>query len=162
MLHMKQLCLFLNHNSQYIGDILFHMEHFTQKKHKNNQTGKQGELLTAKYLKNRGYSVIGMNYRKPWGEIDVIAKKEDKVHFVEVKTVSYETKHDLETAVLRGTYRPEENVHKYKLKKLARAIETWLSEYNWLGDWEIDVAAIRIVPRETFATINMINNIVID
>lgn len=141
---------------------MFHMERSAQKKLKNKETGSQGELLTAKYLKNIGYSMLGMNYRKQWGEIDVIAKKDDRVHFIEVKTVSYETKHDLETAVLRGTYRPEENVHQYKLKKLARAIETWLLEYKWQGDWQIDVAAVRIVPRETFATMDMIYNIVID
>ncbi len=141
---------------------MFHMERSAPKKLKNKETGSQGELLTAKYLKNLGYSILGMNYRKQWGEIDVIAKKDDRVHFIEVKTVSYETKHDLETAVLRGTYRPEENVHQYKLKKLARAIETWLLEYKWQGDWQIDVAAVRIVPRETYATMDMIYNIVID
>jgi putative endonuclease len=141
---------------------MFHMERSSRNKLKNNETGSKGELLTAQYLKNLDYSVIGMNYRKQWGEIDVIAKKDEQIHFIEVKTVSYETKHDLEAAVLRGTYRPEENVHKYKLKKLARAIETWLIEYNWQGDWQIDVAAVRIVSRETFASINMIYNIVLD
>jgi Holliday junction resolvase-like predicted endonuclease len=95
-------------------------------------------------------------------DLDVIAQKDDKVHFIEVKTVSYETKHDLESAFLRGTYRPEENVHVYKLKKLARAIETWILEHNWQGDIQIDVAAVRIVPRETYATIKIIPNIIID
>ena len=80
---------------------------------------------------------------------------------MEVKTVSYGTKHDLEQSVLRGTYRPEENVHQYKLKKLARAIETWLSEKKWEGEWVIDVAAVRTVPRETYASIKIIPNIIV-
>ncbi|MBY0538446.1 YraN family protein [Patescibacteria group bacterium] len=138
------------------------MERLASKKLKNKETGNQGELLIADYLRKQGYAIIGMNYRKQWGEIDVIAQKDDKVHFVEVKTVSYETKPDLELAVLRGTYRPEENVHKYKIKKLARAIETWLAEHNWQGNWQIDVAAVRTVSRETYATMNIISNIVID
>ncbi len=138
------------------------MERLASKKLKNKETGNKGELLTAEYLKNLGFTILGMNYRKQWGEIDVVAQKDDRVHFIEVKTVSYETKHDLEAAVLRGTYRPEENVHKYKLKKLARAIETWLAEHNWQGNWQIDVAAVRVVPRETYATMNIISNIVID
>lgn len=140
----------------------FHMERSSQNKLNNKKTGDQGELLTAQHLTKQGFTIIGMNYRKQWGEIDVIAQKDNQVHFIEVKTVSYETKRDLEVAVLRGTYRPEENVHKYKLKKLGRAIETWLLEYNWQGNWQIDVAAVRIVPRKTFATMNIINNIVID
>ncbi|MES2749191.1 MAG: YraN family protein [Patescibacteria group bacterium] len=138
------------------------MELKVRKKLLNKVIGNQGELLTASYLKSKGFKVIEMNYRKPWGEIDVIATKGDQIHFVEVKTVSYGTKHDLEQAVLRGTYRPEENVHHFKLKKLARVIETWIQEHTWQGEWVIDVASVRIVPRETFSTINIIPNVIAD
>ncbi len=127
----------------------------------NKEIGAWGEKITANYLKRHGFMIVAMNYLKKWGEIDVIAKKDGKIHFVEVKTVSYETKEYLNKAVSYGTWRPEENVHPYKLKKLSRAIETWLAEYNWEGDWQIDVAAVRIVPRETYATINYIENIII-
>jgi putative endonuclease len=138
------------------------MEQRFSKKLKNKTTGNQGELLTALHLKNQGCTILGMNYRKKWGEIDLIIKKNDKVHFVEVKTVSYETKHDLERAVSHGTYRPEENVHDYKLKKLHRAIESWLNEFKWTRDFQIDVASVRIVPRETYATIKIISNIILE
>jgi putative endonuclease len=138
------------------------MEQKFSKKLENKTTGNQGELLTALYLKNDCYTILGMNYRKKWGEIDVIGKKDDKVHFVEVKTVSYETRHDLEISVSHGTYRPEENVHDYKLKKLHRAIESWIYEFKWTGDFQIDVAAVRIVPRETYATIKIISNIILE
>ncbi len=132
------------------------------KKQFNKEIGNQGEILVANYLKKQGFELIEMNYRKPWGEIDVIAKKSNVMHFVEVKTVSYGTKHDLQQKVLRGTYRPEENVHHTKLKKLANAIETWISENKWLGEWVIDVVAVRIVPRETYATIKIIPNIIVE
>lgn len=125
-------------------------------------TGQNGELIAAIYLEKQGFSIIDRNYRKKWGEIDLIVKKSQKIHFVEVKTVSYETKHDLQAAVSYGTWRPEENVHPFKLKKLARAIDSWLIENKYAGDWQIDVIAIRIVPRETFATIKIIENIIID
>lgn len=137
------------------------MEQITANKLQNKVTGSLGEQITANYYKQQGFSLLGMNYLKKWGEIDVIAKKDNKVHFIEVKTVSYETKHDLELAVTRRTYRPEENVHEYKLKKLSRAIESWLTEYKWKGDFQIDVSAVRIVSRETFASIKIIENVVI-
>lgn len=138
------------------------MEQKPSKKLQNKVVGNQGELICANHLKRQGFTLLEMNYLRKWGEIDVIVKKDNKVHFVEVKTVSYGTKADLEAAVLRGTWRPEENVHATKLKKLARAIETWISERKWTGDWQIDVAAVRIVPRETYATIKIIPNIIMD
>lgn len=138
-----------------------HVQQIANNKQRNKETGNRGELIAASYLKNKGYSVLEMNYRKPWGEIDVIVQMEGIVHFVEVKTVSYGTKTDLEWAVTHGTWRPEENVHPYKIKKLHRAIESWLGEHNWEGKWQIDVAAVRIVPRETYATILVIDNVIL-
>ena len=132
----------------------------TKKRH-NKETGSLGEKIAAGYLQKQGFTVLEMNYLKKWGEIDVVAKKADKIHFVEVKTVSYGTKQELEQAVTHGTWRPEENVHAYKIKKLSRAIESWLGEHKWNGDWQIDVIGIRIVPRETYATVKYINNIVL-
>lgn len=128
----------------------------------NKVIGNYGELIAAKHLKDRGFKLIEMNYLRKWGEIDVIVEKAKKIHFVEVKTVSYETKADLDQAVARGTWRPEENVHALKLKKLARAINSWIADHQWKGEWQIDVAAVKIVPRETFATIILVDNIILD
>ena len=82
------------------------------------------------------------------------------MHFIEVKTVSYETKSDLDRAVTHGTWRPEENVHYHKIQRLNRAIESWIMEHNYEGDWQIDVAAVRIVTREKHATIKLIKNVI--
>ena len=128
---------------------------------KHIETGQIGEKLTTQYLINQGFDLVARNYRKKWGEIDVIVSKDNKIHFVEVKTVSYGTKRDLHNAVSYGTWRPEENVHPFKLKKLSRAIESWLMEHKYDGEWQIDVAAVRIVPRETFSTIKIIENIIV-
>ena len=81
------------------------------------------------------------------------------MHFIEVKTVSYETKQQLQAAVTRRTWRPEENVHQYKLIKLQRAIESWLIEKQYDGEWQIDVVAVRLVPREKYATAKFIPNV---
>lgn len=137
------------------------MERSQSNKSHNKQIGAWGEQITAKHYQNASFKIHDMNYLKAWGEIDVIAEKAQRIHFIEVKTVSYETKQALQHAVTHGTWRPEENVTEFKLKKLSRAIESWLQERRWSGDWQIDVAAVRIVPRETYATINILDNVIL-
>ncbi|MCA9365404.1 YraN family protein [Candidatus Kaiserbacteria bacterium] len=127
-----------------------------------NQIGAYGETIAAEYLNKKGFKIIGINYLKKWGEIDLIAKNKDIVHFIEVKTVSHETISDLKQAISRGTYRPEEQAHNQKLLKVARTAETWLVENNWNGNWQIDVVAVRVVTREKYATIKYIDNIILE
>lgn len=139
----------------------FHMEQIPGNKLENKLVGRTGEDIAAKFLKSRGFQILGINYLKKWGEIDIIAKKDSKICFVEVKTVSYETKLDLESSVSRGTWRPEDNVHAHKIKKLSRAIESWLQEFRYEGEWQIDVMAVKVVPREKYATVKYIENIIL-
>ena len=48
--------------------------------------GKQGENAACRYLKRRGYKIIERNYKTRFGEVDIIARKDDTVAFIEVKT----------------------------------------------------------------------------
>jgi len=60
---------------------------FKAKKPENHvELGKHGEELAAGYLKKKGYSIITRNYRKRFGEVDIIALDGDTLVFVEVKT----------------------------------------------------------------------------
>lgn len=137
----------------------------TAKKGEKNRVGAYGEEIAANYLKKLGHVVLDINYLKQWGEIDIVSRETINnkaiIHFVEVKTVSYETKTDLERAVSYGTWRPEENVHPKKIQKMNRAIETWLMEYDCNNEWHIDVIAVRIVQREKYATVKYLPNIII-
>jgi putative endonuclease len=137
------------------------MEQSSSNKMNNKLTGNLGEEVGSKYLKSRGFEILGRNYLKKWGEIDIVTRRTGIVHFVEVKTVSYETKAYLNEAVSRGTWRPEENVHATKLKRLSRAIESWLMENNYEGDWQIDVLAVRVVPRDKYAQVKYIPNVIL-
>lgn len=137
------------------------MELPSQKKQRNKEIGAYGEQIATNYLINKGFEILSRNYLKKWGEIDIVARRTDTIHFIEVKTVSYETKDQLHYAVSRGTWRPEENVHPWKIRKLHRAIESWLMEKAPRADWQIDVISIRLVPRERYATVVYLDNIVL-
>ncbi len=50
----------------------------------HNKVGATGELIARKWLQNKGFLIVADNYQKKWGEIDIIAKKEAVIHFVEV------------------------------------------------------------------------------
>lgn len=56
------------------------------KKDKRKKIGNSGESRAAKYLVLNGYEIIERNFRTNEGEIDIIAKKNTFVVFVEIKT----------------------------------------------------------------------------
>ena len=142
----------------------FHMKQ-SDKKGNKNQIGAYGEQITVNYLRNKGFEVLEVNYLKKWGEIDIVAREtvgnKQIMRFVEVKTVSYETKAALERAVTHETWKPEDNVHSQKIHRMNRAIESWLQENNCDLDWQIDIAAVRIVTREKYASVKYIPNAIL-
>ena len=117
----------------------------------HNTIGKIGENIATKWLITKDYSVIERNYQKKWGEIDIIVTKDSNIHFVEVKSVSYGT----------DTYRPEDNVHPQKLKRLSRTIEAYLLTKHYEGDWRFDVIAVYLNPTTKEAKIRHTEDIVI-
>ena len=127
---------------------------------KNLEIGRIGEDIACKYLVKNGYSVIGRNYRKKWGEIDIIASKEGVIHFVEVKSVSCENV----DIISRETsfHRPEDNAHPEKLRRLARTIETYLAEKNLMErDWIFDVVTVHLDQKSKRAKVSIIENVVL-
>jgi putative endonuclease len=129
---------------------------------KHNEVGRLGEDLAAGWMESRGFMIVERNHRQKWGEIDIVARETDgKYHFVEVKTVSYETKSLLEWAVTHETWRPEDNLHTQKQKRLRRVIETWLQHVPRETDWQFDLLALRIVPNEQHCRIEYLPNIIL-
>ena len=49
------------------------------------QSGNEGEDTACQYLQQKGYHIVARNYRKPCGEIDIIATYKNTLIFVEVK-----------------------------------------------------------------------------
>ncbi|OGM15112.1 hypothetical protein A2W15_00265 [Candidatus Woesebacteria bacterium RBG_16_41_13] len=116
---------------------------------KTQKTGNIGEELATSFLKGRGFKIIERNYRKKWGEIDIMAEKEGILHFVEVKAIS------------NPDYNPEANVRLWKKQRLSRAIRTYLAERKIPEnqDFLIDIIAIFLdFPRKK-ARIRMLENV---
>ena len=121
--------------------------------------GDLGEGVVCRYLKTKGYTILDQNYLKKWGEIDIIARKGNKLHFIEVKSKQKEYKDwDLESS-----YRPEENVHEKKLKRLWRTLESYLLEKNVSEDteWQIDVYTVYLDVPLRKAKVEYIENIIV-
>lgn len=148
----------------------------TLMKTQKQKIGMIGENIAVKHLVKHGYKIIERNYLKKWGEIDVIAKQNNVLRFIEVKSrnVSYETfgesepKTDLFIKPVRPTsqndwFRPEENVHPWKRKRLSRAIRTYLAERQIPEDQEfqIDVIAVFIDLTNKKAKLRITENIIL-
>lgn len=122
---------------------------------KKRSLGDLGEGIVCRYLEKKGYVVIERNYLRPWGEIDIIATYEEILHFVEVKSVTREPGRV-------GDFRPEDNMHGGKIKRLHRAIQTYLMQKNLKDtvNWQMDLACVYINIEERKAKIELIENIV--
>lgn len=51
----------------------------------NKEIGYKKEAIAADFLKTKGFFILKLNYTSHHCEIDIIAKKLDCIHFIEVK-----------------------------------------------------------------------------
>jgi putative endonuclease len=100
------------------------------------ETGSLGEFICSTFLERKGYRIIDRNYRRPWGEIDVVAEKSGIVHFVEVKSVSVS---DFSREM---THNPEDLVDARKLRKLSRTASLYMESVKDTREFQIDVVGV--------------------
>lgn len=105
----------------------------TGKRTQKQKVGAIGESIAEQFLKQKGYQIIEKNYRRKWGEIDIIAEKGGTIRFVEVKTVSRES---------RMLDRPEELVDRRKLTKVARAAALYMEMRRDKREFQLDVVGV--------------------
>jgi len=99
----------------------------------SSATGRQGEDLAAAFLQKRGLTIITRNYRAYRGEIDIVAKDNDTLVFVEVKAGRSDSYGE-----------PETWVTERKQQQIAKIALAYLQEYDIHDtDCRFDVVAIK-------------------
>lgn len=99
------------------------------------EVGNLGEKVAADYLVRHGLEIVARNYTRKTGELDLVAKEGETLHFVEVKTLVVD---HFPSEEGRDEYDPSLNLHEAKLRRVARTGEWYVLEHNWEGDWQVD------------------------
>ena len=105
---------------------------------KHNKLRKDGELIAFMILERDGYNILQTNWKYQKAEVEIIAKKDGFLVFVEVKT--------------RGSKKfgkPEEAINKKKITLYKDAAEGYLEQYSSEVEIRFDVISIVIAKDET-------------
>ena len=108
----------------------------------NQTTGKRGEELAVNYLSKKDYTIVERNWRFRNAEVDIIAARQNRLHFFEIKT---------RTSDRFG--KPEESMSYKKMKMLKTAAEEYQYKHPEWKYVQFDVLAITIIdgmPTEYF------------
>ena len=117
---------------------------------KRKDTGNLGEKHAQDFLQKRGYRIIETNYRCPEGEIDIIARHEDCLTFVEVRT---------KKSLQFGS--PEESITPAKKERLRTVAARYQQTHENLPPlWRIDVVAVELNRKDEVSRIELIENAV--
>src|SRR5688572_13201786 len=104
----------------------------------HNDTGKLGEQLATEWLKNNSFTILHTNWRHKNWEVDMIATRENVLHFIEVKT---------RRTLLYGY--PEDSVSRNKIYYLTGAAEEYLYIYPQWNRIQFDILSITIMKQKT-------------
>jgi putative endonuclease len=111
----------------------------------HNELGKLGEDLAVEYLLKNGYEILDTNWTFQKAEIDIIAKKENTLAVVEVKTRS---------SIDFGL--PQDFVKPKKIQLLVKAINEYVISKNLDVEVRFDIIAIN-KERKSFAIEHLID-----
>ena len=110
--------------------------------------GRRGEDLAAQHLKKKGYIILERNYKLRSGEIDIVAKENNTISFIEVRTRS---------SLEFGS--PFDSVTTSKQRQIIRTALHYI-KVNDLFDYEVrfDVVSVLKNPGANTARIELIKN----
>ena len=98
----------------------------------HNELGKQGEKLAVEFLRENGYEILETNWTFQKAEVDVIAKREDVLAIVEVKTRS---------SIDFGL--PQDFVRPKKIQLLVKAVNEYVTQNDLDVSVRFDIIAIQ-------------------
>lgn len=117
--------------------------------------GQAGEDVAAAYLARQSYQIITRNWRTRSGELDIVARDDDWLVFVEVRT---RRSSGSAAGPLLGT--PEESITPRKQLQLVALADAYLFEMRWEGPWRIDVIALELRADGAVARLNHLRDAV--
>ncbi|MDO9038531.1 MAG: YraN family protein [Lutibacter sp.] len=100
---------------------------------KHNELGELGEDLAVEELEKNGYEIVERNWRYKKAEIDIIARKDEVLAIVEVKTRSSDYFGD-----------PQDFVNTKKIKMLVEAVNEYVNSKDLEVEVRFDIIAIII------------------
>lgn len=101
----------------------------------HNILGIEGEKLAKHFLIQRGYQIVETNWRSGRYELDIVARDEDTLVIVEVKTRSN-----------RCFALPEDAVNLQKIRRIVRATNHYLSIFDTDLSVRFDIITVVISP----------------
>ena len=136
--------------------------------------GEIGENIACKFLVKQGFTIIERNYTRKYGEIDIVAQRQEKqldkhtgevsqvtkLYFIEVKAVTRDLSVNRETL---DNWRPEDNMHPWKLKRLSRTIQTYLVAKKVPEDieWQFDLLVVFMDMKTKKARVKVVNDVIL-
>lgn len=108
------------------------VNHETEK----SRIGRLGEEAAVGHLRRAGYEICARNWRSGSYELDIVARRYEVLHFIEVKTRQAD-----------GLTSPEEALTEHKIRSLHRAARLYIGQYarRYAGyEWQFDLAAVRV------------------
>lgn len=97
------------------------------------KTGNKGEEFATNFLMEKGYEIVARNYRYKHAEIDIIARLNTFLVFVEVKTRSSSAFGE-----------PEDFVNKHKAGKIMEGAEQFMIDHGYHGNIRFDIISIKL------------------
>ena len=119
---------------------------------KQQKIGELGESVAEKYYKNRGYEIVERNYTRSIGEIDIIARKDGTLYFIEVKSKRVSNVAGIE---------PGENMHVRKRIKIRKVILQYLLDHAKGESWQCDLAIVHLDMKTRLARVTVIENCIV-
>lgn len=96
--------------------------------------GRWAELVAVVLLSMKGYRVLARRHVTPYGEVDIIAARRDRIAFVEVKRRS--TRSDAEAALTPA-----------QAARIGRAADYWLARHSGYMEREVGLDAVLVTGR---------------